>query len=101
RHTRFSRDWSSDVCSSDLHVLVALNLPITGLAALIQGVTVGASVATAVALPPLVPKVVALFDAAQISERRRKQLEATQSEKLREIGRAACRERGEVGASDR
>src|SRR5690606_40791070 len=21
RHTRFSRDWSSDVCSSDLHVL--------------------------------------------------------------------------------
>src|SRR5690606_39871362 len=24
RHTRFSRDWSSDVCSSDLFVLVAL-----------------------------------------------------------------------------
>src|SRR5690606_41120859 len=23
RHTRFSRDWSSDVCSSDLHVLNA------------------------------------------------------------------------------
>src|SRR5690606_39284644 len=21
RHTRFSRDWSSDVCSSDLHVI--------------------------------------------------------------------------------
>src|SRR5690606_41034356 len=21
RHTRFSRDWSSDVCSSDLHIL--------------------------------------------------------------------------------
>src|SRR5207302_4873097 len=26
RHTRFSRDWSSDVCSSDLQFLVALNL---------------------------------------------------------------------------
>src|SRR5690606_39340504 len=26
RHTRFSRDWSSDVCSSDLHHLAAQNL---------------------------------------------------------------------------
>src|SRR5436309_9473238 len=25
RHTRFSRDWSSDVCSSDLEVLEALD----------------------------------------------------------------------------
>src|SRR5690606_40937375 len=25
RHTRFSRDWSSDVCSSDLHVWFAYN----------------------------------------------------------------------------
>src|SRR5690606_40761491 len=24
RHTRFSRDWSSDVCSSDLHILNSL-----------------------------------------------------------------------------
>src|SRR5207302_7168454 len=24
RHTRFSRDWSSDVCSSDLHLLARL-----------------------------------------------------------------------------
>src|SRR5436309_6286995 len=27
RHTRFSRDWSSDVCSSDLHRLVAGSEP--------------------------------------------------------------------------
>src|SRR5690606_33284600 len=28
RHTRFSRDWSSDVCSSDLvELVVTLNLP--------------------------------------------------------------------------
>src|SRR5690606_41100683 len=26
RHTRFSRDWSSDVCSSDLSVAVAWNI---------------------------------------------------------------------------
>src|SRR5690606_40841122 len=24
RHTRFSRDWSSDVCSSDLHAIIGL-----------------------------------------------------------------------------
>src|SRR5690606_39894894 len=24
RHTRFSRDWSSDVCSSDLHLAIGL-----------------------------------------------------------------------------
>src|SRR5690606_39728384 len=28
RHTRFSRDWSSDVCSSDLHRLDILDIPI-------------------------------------------------------------------------
>src|SRR5690606_40004920 len=26
RHTRFSRDWSSDVCSSDLSFVIALTL---------------------------------------------------------------------------
>src|SRR5690606_39827923 len=30
RHTRFSRDWSSDVCSSDLLLATALVLPATG-----------------------------------------------------------------------
>src|SRR5690606_40965271 len=28
RHTRFSRDWSSDVCSSDLPLSQALGLPL-------------------------------------------------------------------------
>src|SRR5690606_39804381 len=27
RHTRFSRDWSSDVCSSDLRILKAITNP--------------------------------------------------------------------------
>src|SRR5690606_39593421 len=26
RHTRFSRDWSSDVCSSDLHAFLPTNM---------------------------------------------------------------------------
>src|SRR5690606_40242568 len=30
RHTRFSRDWSSDVCSSDLLIFVSACLLITG-----------------------------------------------------------------------
>src|SRR5690606_19591800 len=35
RHTRFSRDWSSDVCSSDLvHVLGGSTAPAGGFAAL-------------------------------------------------------------------
>src|SRR5690606_40110929 len=29
RHTRFSRDWSSDVCSSDLHVEATLSSSVT------------------------------------------------------------------------
>src|SRR5690606_24666535 len=29
RHTRFSRDWSSDVCSSDLKVTLVWNIPNT------------------------------------------------------------------------
>src|SRR5690606_31036082 len=27
RHTRFSRDWSSDVCSSDLTLIIAVSIP--------------------------------------------------------------------------
>src|SRR5690606_40076074 len=30
RHTRFSRDWSSDVCSSDLHDHIAKNIKSDG-----------------------------------------------------------------------
>src|SRR5207302_7431956 len=31
RHTRFSRDWSSDVCSSDLFVGLAISMAYTGI----------------------------------------------------------------------
>src|SRR5262249_10236653 len=67
-------------------VLLSLDLPVLAPAALIQGLTLGASIATAVALPPLVPKVVALFDDAGKARVRKKQLEASQTEKLRALG---------------
>src|SRR5690606_39372111 len=38
RHTRFSRDWSSDVCSSDLVVLQVLGITDYGLYAVVGGV---------------------------------------------------------------
>lgn len=72
-----------------MHVLISLDLPVYGLAALIQGVTVGASVATAVALPPLVPKVIAMFNSARVSEARKRLIDANQSEKLRALGQLA------------
>jgi signal transduction histidine kinase/ActR/RegA family two-component response regulator len=72
-----------------MHVLLSLDLPVLAPAALIQGLTLGASIATAAALPPLVPKVVALFDEARTSKRRKAQLEASQIEKLRALGHLA------------
>src|SRR5207302_3440824 len=48
RHTRFSRDWSSDVCSSDLHGLgeiVSEKLSSNGLLDLVVGTGYGATLA--------------------------------------------------------
>src|SRR6266536_1705835 len=72
-----------------MHVLLSLDLPVFGPAALIQGLTVGASIATAVALPPLVPQVIALFDEASASKARKAQFDASQTEKLRALGHLA------------
>src|SRR5690606_41135883 len=36
RHTRFSRDWSSDVCSSDLCTAQMLSIPVDTYARLVQ-----------------------------------------------------------------
>jgi signal transduction histidine kinase/CheY-like chemotaxis protein len=72
-----------------MHVLLSLDLPVYGIAAIVQGLTVGASVATALALPPLAPRVIALFETARVSRQRQKQLEASQAEKLRALGQMA------------
>src|SRR5205809_7019980 len=83
RHTRCSRDWSSDVCSSDLHdqpqlIMLAVPVAVAPPAGAAPKVTVGVKVLgylprlvtfTLVTLPPVVTVV--------------------------EIGRASCRERVE------
>jgi signal transduction histidine kinase/CheY-like chemotaxis protein len=62
-----------------MHVAL-LYTPAYGLAAVIQALTVVASVATAIALPPLVPRALALIEAARTSEERKRQLEAAHAE---------------------
>jgi signal transduction histidine kinase len=54
--------------------------PMFWLAADVKLVTAGASVATALALPPLVPKVLGIIQAARVSEERRVELEQTKAE---------------------
>jgi signal transduction histidine kinase len=54
--------------------------PVFWLAADVKIVTAGASVATALVLPPLVPKVLGFIQAARLSEARRIELERTQAD---------------------
>src|SRR5690606_39517115 len=76
RHTRFSRDWSSDVCSSDLHRNAAADLRPQSEAVPAQSGTAGEGSPrmSEVWTPP-----------ARVEEYR--------LERLLEIGRASCRER--------
>src|SRR5437868_15470423 len=82
RHTRSKRDWSSDVCSSDLAALEAHDREVE------RRTRVHAQMAESV---------------ASLSSERRSRIQAledgrTQVEVAREIGRASCSERGEGGA---
>src|SRR2546422_8605729 len=52
RHTRCSRDWSSDVCSSDLLVTEARDDPLDPGLALAGGAARGDDVETLLRLPP-------------------------------------------------
>src|SRR5690606_40176513 len=87
RHTRFSRDWSSDVCSSDLPTPVAL----TRLRA--PGSVMGPSSADAVkaviAASALLPTYGTAVDPVSAYEK----LEAKSAAPAPKIGRASCRER--------
>src|SRR5690606_39321574 len=79
RHTRFSRDWSSDVCSSDLFMN---GNTLKGLREQIEEVSALAKEAGR--------KVKFAVNAFVIARSTREEAEA----ELRRIGRAACRERG-------
>src|SRR5690606_40310659 len=93
RHTRFSRDWSSDVCSSDLAdgIGPAFFLVAVGLAEI--------TVEIVVLIGRYLVAVPANCLAIQLVEDRR-QLLVAEGPGLgvvfcHEIGRASCRERGE------
>src|SRR5690606_39461244 len=82
RHTRFSRDWSSDVCSSDLCVLPVLSLKALGLAQ--SGESRERARAHALWYTAGVLVAFAAVGALVVALR------------AAEIGRASCRERGEI-----
>src|SRR5436190_16642684 len=63
----------------------ALWRPLFGLAADVKIITAGASVATALVLPPLVPRVLDVIQAARVSEERRIELERTQAQLERRV----------------
>src|SRR5699024_12185305 len=79
RHTRSKRDWSSDVCSSDLHV-------VTGKEGLDDGGT-GGGRADTVPFQTVSKLVVLQLPAAMLHRRKEAALG------VQEIGRASCRER--------
>src|SRR5690606_39887294 len=86
RHTRFSRDWSSDVCSSDLGLtLDQPHLSALSLERLVNLVT------RDINLAGLVVVVTEHRESALIVRR------TVNGGVHIEIGRASCRERGEIG----
>src|SRR5690606_40079644 len=86
RHTRFSRDWSSDVCSSDLE----------------QAWQAGATeICMQGGIDPSLPGS-AYFDLAREIKRRAPGIHLhafSPMEVINEIGRASCRERVEITVS--
>src|SRR5690606_40410363 len=92
RHTRFSRDWSSDVCSSDLGGPGVVE----GVEVAVPGAQPGAEVFgrhLAVALADVAAVLVA--DVPQ-GERRVRAVPLGEQGGEAEIGRASCREREEM-----
>src|SRR5690606_40126239 len=86
RHTRFSRDWSSDVCSSDLHGENIVTPPVL-------------QIAYNLSIPA--PRRGAGCDLTNLNKSNmahivRSEQKPCQPEGLSEIGRASCRERGEM-----
>src|SRR2546429_4725786 len=78
RHTRCSRDWSSDVCSSDL---------------VIQRDERNRGGKRAAGMQALVNRVAALLDAAKSNVRVLDRQQVKTAAPQEEIGRASCRER--------
>src|SRR5690606_40544654 len=95
RHTRFSRDWSSDVCSSDLLTALGFALPGSMPGDPAPDFTLTDTYGTAHTLSDYRGQWVVLewlnYDCPFV----RKHYNGQNMQALQEIGRASCRERGE------
>src|SRR2546422_11417078 len=95
RHTRCSRDWSSDVCSSDLPdellSTFALVLPLGLALALLMGSWISRRALAAV--DQIITEVREITDGRSLHRRLAEPLMKDELGRL-EIGRASCRERG-------
>src|SRR5690606_39365008 len=98
-HTRFSRDWSSDVCSSDLLIFMGIS------SSLVLGVPLGILVSDAFGWRVIFLGIAALSVGSMVLIARYIQpipggtaVPLTQQIKAVEIGRASCREREEPSA---
>src|SRR5690606_39881004 len=93
RHTRFSRDWSSDVCSSDLALLAGLLM--LGLAGDSFDLPLLVARRDLIAGHPLYPAIVLLVAAGAFTKSAQMPLHFWLPGAM-EIGRAPCRERAAV-----
>src|SRR5690606_40833785 len=93
RHTRFSRDWSSDVCSSDLYLILVSPTPFASFRRLrsrFRGGITGAS-----------PIAAMLGCASTIfCCQKHYALCAPPAKSTKQIGRASCRERVDTSVVD-
>src|SRR5690606_39420264 len=85
RHTRFSRDWSSDVCSSDLSICRRLSEPVRhALVLCVCGIPAN-----------ILPSRVTELMSALRPFARGRMVRLASPQLGNKIGRASCRERGE------
>src|SRR5690606_39753871 len=91
RHTRFSRDWSSDVCSSDLRKVTHAMLPrLTRIAEEMLGIKL---------TPPQLHMFRTYSEELQAWNEKVNLTAITEPEAIEvQIGRASCRERAETAA---
>src|SRR5690606_41049598 len=82
RHTSFSRDWSSDVCSSDLFAQEAQGMPRMWMTGVAKGDFVDEN-------NKPIPQFEAYFDAIHMLTK--------ETAKVGQIGRASCRDRAQLG----
>src|SRR3712207_8241377 len=70
RHTRYWRDWSSDVCSSDLIMPVTVDLPLVPPTAILLGAALNSSASSSGRFTRSAPSSVALTTSGRSEERR-------------------------------